>query len=92
MKPIGLTCRDKATNPFTARTSGEIYLVHLCLGCGKLSINRISGDDLSYKIIDILNNSDNKEKDVRNIGIDFIQKKDIEIVMTALYGYNYKNS
>lgn len=75
------------TNPFTARTSGEICLVHLCLGCGKISVNRIAGDDVPEKIIELLHTP--KEESQKGC-VELLYSSDIEIVATALWGFNYK--
>lgn len=45
MKPLEVVLKDRETNPFTGRTSGELMVVHQCLGCGKIQANRIAGDD-----------------------------------------------
>jgi len=47
MKPIGLTTKK----------DGEIMIVHRCEKCGKISNNRIAGDDDTDKIIALLNPS-----------------------------------
>lgn len=52
MKPIGLTL--KQTRKKYGPSTGELMLVHVCLGCGKLSINRIAADDLTYKVLEML--------------------------------------
>ncbi len=52
MKPIGLTL--KQTRKKYGPSTGELMLVHVCLGCGKLSINRIAADDLTYKVLELL--------------------------------------
>jgi hypothetical protein len=43
MQPIGLTI--KQTNKRYGDNQGELMLVHHCTGCGKISINRVAGDD-----------------------------------------------
>ena len=52
MKPIGLTL--KQTRKKYGPSTGELMLVHVCQGCGKLSINRIAADDLTYKVLELL--------------------------------------
>jgi len=44
MKPIGLTMK-KSRNKYRLEAGGELMLVHECIECGVLSINRIAADD-----------------------------------------------
>ena len=76
MKPIGLTCKK----------DGELMVVHSCLNCGKISANRIAGDDNTYVIISLLNcNTGLKCK-----GMDLLTNEDSPMVLTILYGYDYQ--
>lgn len=52
MQPIGLTLKHEGYNKI-----GEIMLIHLCLGCQKISINRIARDDPEYKILEVFSTS-----------------------------------
>jgi hypothetical protein len=44
MKPIGLTMK-KGRNKYQLGGRGELMLIHECIECGSLSINRIATDD-----------------------------------------------
>ena len=44
MQPIGLALK-KVNKKYNSPYSGEIMLVHRCVDCGKLVINRIAADD-----------------------------------------------
>jgi hypothetical protein len=44
MKPIGLTMK-KSRNKYRIKSRGELMLIHECVECGDLSINRIAADD-----------------------------------------------
>jgi hypothetical protein len=44
MKPIGLTMKS-GRNKYRLGNRGELMLVHECIECGALSINRIAADD-----------------------------------------------
>jgi len=57
MMPIGLKFKSLKENPFTNKVSGELMVVHACLGCGKISANRIAGDDNSYQLLKLLDSS-----------------------------------
>jgi len=43
MRPIGLTY--KRTRKKYGDQRGEMMLVHLCMDCGKVSLNRVAADD-----------------------------------------------
>ena len=55
MRPIGLTI--KQTRKKYAQSGGELMLVHLCVECGAVSINRIAADDLTERILDVFEDS-----------------------------------
>ena len=74
MKPIGLTLKD---------IRGELMVVHLCLNCGKLSINRIAGDDNPHSLLSLLELREGAK------GIKLLVLEDKDQVLTALFGYNY---
>jgi uncharacterized Zn finger protein len=70
MEPIGLTFKK----------DGELMIVHQCLNCGKISPNRIAGDDNTYIICSLLDKStDSKVKNL--IGPDHKNQ-----VLDCLYG------
>lgn len=52
MEPIGLTFKHEGYGKI-----GEIMLIHLCLVCQKISINRIARDDSEDKILEIYRQS-----------------------------------
>jgi hypothetical protein len=58
--------------------------VHLCLGCGKISRNRIAGDDNSNAIVGLLNVNSKPDK----LSMDLLTEKDRPEVMTALFGHD----
>jgi hypothetical protein len=57
MRPIALAFKDYEVNPFTGRGGGELMLIHQCTNCGKLSPNRIAGDDNEYQILCLIKES-----------------------------------
>lgn len=75
MKPIGLT-RKRAT--------GEIMIVHQCLTCGKISPNRIAGDDNPYEVISLLRESGYIG------GIIMLTTEDKDEVGIVLFGNGYR--
>lgn len=58
MEPIGLTFK-KSMNKYDKSGKGELMLVHCCVKCGKININRLAGDDDSDLILKIFNQSKN---------------------------------
>ena len=56
MKPIGLTMK-KSRNKYRLEARGELMLIHHCLECGDLSINRIAADDDSESILMVFEDS-----------------------------------
>jgi hypothetical protein len=94
MKPIGLTLNNPRTNLHTGRTGGELMVVHQCLGCGKISCNRIAGDDNSHAVICLLDDSNSlDEETITRLacqGIRLLTQEDKGEILTALYGYEYQ--
>lgn len=56
MKPIGLTMK-KSRNKYRLEARGELMLIHECMDCGSLSINRIAADDDSECILMVFRDS-----------------------------------
>jgi hypothetical protein len=55
MRPIGLTAKA-SRNKYRAR-AGELMLIHHCVECGKLSINRIAADDIADYVYEVFEDS-----------------------------------
>lgn len=56
MKVIGLTMK-LGRNKYRLGSGGELMLVHECIECGTLSINRIAADDDPKSIWEVFNES-----------------------------------
>lgn len=95
MKPITLAFKDYKVNPFTGRGNGELMIVHQCLRCGKLSPNRIAGDDNEYQIISILKESCGLKEGIinrlQNLGLELIPMENREEILISLFGVNYRS-
>jgi hypothetical protein len=76
MKPIGLTFKK----------DGELMIVHSCLNCGKISPNRIAGEDNPHVVISLLDVSDK----VTSSNIKLLTMEDRQMILTILYGYGYQ--
>ena len=95
MQPIAIAFKDYKINPFTNRGSGELMIIHQCLNCGKISPNRIAGDDNEYQILSILKESTDLNKklaiQLRNMGLELITTSNSEEALTSLFGINYQD-
>ena len=52
MMPIGLTMKN-GRNKYRPGQRGELMLIHLCMECGSVSINRIAADDDPSTILSV---------------------------------------
>ena len=85
MKPIGLTMKH-SRNKYRPDGRGELMLIHQCIECGALSINRIAADDDPSTILAIFQGS--LENSNQNIGVEIIllSSRDGEDIYRQLYG------
>jgi hypothetical protein len=90
MKPIGLTMKT-ARNKYQREARGELMLIHQCIDCGTLSINRIAADDDSGTVIAVFQESlrlgYQTDALCQEHGIVILNAEDSRIVYTQLYGY-----
>ena len=67
-------------------------LIHECMECGSLSINRIAADDDSESILEVFNtslqNSDQIRTRSEGDGIIMLGAADDELVRSQLFGQN----
>jgi len=56
MQPMGLTLK-KTNKKYGPAQCGELMLIHVCTGCGRISINRIAADDDASRILDLFQSS-----------------------------------
>jgi DNA-directed RNA polymerase subunit RPC12/RpoP len=54
MEPIGLTFKQEGKNKYGKTKQGELMIIHQCAQCGKISLNRIAGDDSEKEILNLL--------------------------------------
>lgn len=94
MRPIGLTLKNAKLNAYTGRTSGEIMLVHQCVSCGRISCNRIAGDDNGFAVVNLLGEPANLLLSTRNelndLNIQLLSMDDEQMVSICLFGINYQ--
>jgi len=89
MKPIGLTMK-KGRNKYQREARGELMLIHECVECRSLSINRIAADDDPGTIASVFQESLKFGCESYSLylqqGIIPLEAKDSQIVYTQLYG------
>lgn len=90
MSPIGLTMkRDR--NKYQRELRGELMLIHECIECKALSINRIAADDDLEAILAVFEDSLGLSQQTRFVcqqyGIVILNAEDTRIVYTQLYGH-----
>ena len=89
MKPIGLTIK-RSRNRYQSVPRGELMLIHECVECKSLSINRIAADDGPETVLSIFKTSLAFRHRSRVLyeqhGIVMLNAEDQEIVYTQLYG------
>ncbi|NMB92116.1 MAG: RNHCP domain-containing protein [Parcubacteria group bacterium] len=90
MEPIGLTFKKEGQGKYGQKKQGELMLIHQCLKCGKISINRLAGDDDNKVILEVFEKSksmDLKQKQrLENQGIEVLSEKDRKEILIQLYG------
>ena len=90
MKPIGLTMKNPR-NRYRLEAGGELLLIHECIECCAVSINRIAADDDPSTMISIFIESCSHGDEVNNVlegyGITLLRAEDIGIVRAGLYGH-----
>jgi hypothetical protein len=89
MKPIGLTIK-KGKNKYQSDSRGELMLIHECVECQTLSINRIAADDDSGTVMAVFQESFIVNRQIHAIcreqGIVILSIEDIDVVYSQLYG------
>jgi DNA-directed RNA polymerase subunit RPC12/RpoP len=91
MRPLGLTVK-KAVKKYALPSNGELMLIHQCVDCGKLSINRIAADDDAPAIDQVYQASRQMapflRRQLAELGIQTLRAADRKLVNTRLFGGN----
>jgi hypothetical protein len=94
MTPIGLIFKHEGVDKYGKLRQGELMLIHRCIGCEKISINRIAGDDNSETILKVFKKSQGTDRkkieQLKQDGIDVLSEKDKKVVLIQLFGKNFK--
>lgn len=89
MQPIGLTMK-RSRNKYQRDARGELMLIHQCIECQTLSINRIAADDDAATIMNVFYKSLDvaplPEMLCQKHGIVLLQKEDLQVISAQLYG------
>ena len=91
MRPVGLTLKT-AAKKYAAPYSGELMLIHQCVECGKVSINRIAADDITETLYEVYQSSRKMAPFIRRQlqagGILALRAADLNVVNVRLFGKN----
>lgn len=89
MRPIGLTLKE-SRKKYVREDGGELMLIHACVECGRLSINRIAADDLSDLIFAVYERSLSQNETIRCLLADqpirLLVEADRRLVRARLFG------
>jgi hypothetical protein len=87
MKPIGLTMK-LSRNKYRLDKRGELMLVHQCIECGTLSINRVAADDDSSTILAVFRESliSDIHRQCEGYGVQLLHEWDMDELCKQLYG------
>ncbi len=90
MQPVGLTMK-RGRNKYRLEERGEVMLIHECIACKTLSINRIAADDDSETVMAVFQESLKLDHQVRVLcqqyGIAILNAEHTGIVRAQLYGH-----
>ncbi|RJR25992.1 RNHCP domain-containing protein [Candidatus Microgenomates bacterium] len=90
MEPIALTFKKEGKDKYGKERQGELMIVHRCLECRKISINRIAADDSAQAIMEVFKKSFKLPEDIKDTirenGIEILEEKDRKEIETQLYG------
>ena len=89
MEPIGLTVK-KTRKKYGDVQQGELMIIHCCVDCGKISINRIAADDDPEKIYHLFARTVEFEPALKvkleNDGIFVLTAANKDVVCARLFG------
>ena len=89
MMPAGLTLK-RTQKKYASANSGEMMLIHVCQGCGKVSINRIAADDDAETIWKLFEASSEMETQLKSRivgdGVQLLESADRQTVHDQLFG------
>ena len=89
MQPVGLTLKTEH-NKYSPATGGELMLVHQCIECGKVSLNRIAADDVTEELLLVFERGSRMKQqsklDLMRAEVRILTEFDRDAVHTHLFG------
>lgn len=90
MEPIGLTFKIEGLDKWGEPRRGELMLISRCQKDGKISINRLAGDDDTQVILQVFRNSQSLETEIKKRleedNIKLLDTADREEINRQLFG------
>ena len=90
MEPIGLTFKREGWDKYGIIRQGELMIIHRCLDCNEVSINRIAADDKTKKILEIFEESKKLDQKIKDLltesEIRLLEEKDLQEIKNQLFG------
>jgi hypothetical protein len=90
MRPIGLTIKIPRIDKWGMEVKGEIMIIHECVSCGKISINRILSQDDEKEIMKVfrygIKLDDEKKKKLKNQNVKVLEENDREEIEKQIFG------
>ncbi len=90
MAPIGLTFKTAGKDKWGKPKQGELMIIHRCVSCGKIIINRIAGDDSTEATLEVYKQSQSLGKDIQQKlqaeDIRLLDETDRQEIQTQLFG------
>ena len=89
MQPVGLS-RKPGHNKYAPGGGGELLLVHLCVACGRVSLNRLAADDdleTLQAVFQAASRLDNRARlQLALAGFSLLDESELASVQAQLYG------
>jgi len=85
MEPIGLTFKKIKPDKFNPNKKGELMIIHQCLLCKYISINKLAVDDRSDLVLSIFENSQKNQIELPRWIIP-AGKEDVMEIKNQLFG------
>ncbi len=96
MKPVGLIFKHEGVDKYGRLRRGELMLIHECVNCGKIAINRIAGDDTTKVILRVFKESQGlpleKRSRLEHSGIEVLSNERREEVLAQLFGKDFRKT
>lgn len=93
MQPIGLALK-KTNKKYGGEGAGELMLIHQCVSCSKVSINRIAGDDLASGLYAVFRDAVIGDRQhslqLEYLGIKPLRYEDKALIEARLFGFGNK--